>query len=357
MASFTLLPLETLLNIRDHLMRSSDILTLATLNRKNSNHVTLFLYSIIAIRHVQSSYEGPRDENGNLILSDNHPMKERVLKLQSILLQDPSLGSRIKTLDIQLHTGATCMTAGDEIFTLLPHLHRLKHFRLIVEILNHQATPPARENFSPARLASALKESICKTLETLELALGRDYSHTDKTALGDLNSFVALQEFSVQSYVLLGGYRVERNVRNYRSGTMPMLSEILPTNLLHLRIHCGGAEVLNGNGWANQQHLNSNEWADQEHMNRDEALAHFTAPVYWGPENVGHCERGIRTEGLTYAKGLRVLKNVRKCYCCYYPDIGTLFREYFRLSQRLDIVGEDYKPSPPASSGAENLLG
>ena len=345
MASFMLLPLETLLNIRDHLVSSSDILTLATLNRKNYTHVNLFLYSIIAIRHVQSSYEGPRDENGNLILSDNHPMKERVLKLQSILLQDPSQGSRIKTLDIQLHTGATCMTAGDEIFTLLPHLHRLKHFRLIVEILNHQATPPARENFSPTRLASALKESTCKTLETLELALGRDYSHADETALGDLNSFVALKEISVQSYVLLGGYGVERNVRNYSSGTKPMLSEILPANLLHLRIHCGGAEVLKGN-----------ECAKQKRRNRDEALAHLTAPMYWGPEDLGQCEAPILPEELSYANGLRVLKNVRMCFCCHFGDFGNSFRELVRLSQRLDVVGEDYKPRPPSSWRMEDCL-
>ena len=336
-----LLPLETLLNIRDHLVRSSDILTLATLNRKNSTHVNLFLYSIVAIHHVPSPYEGPRDENGNLILSDNHPIMERVLKLQSILLQESILGSRIKTLDIQLHTGASCITAGDEIYTLLPHLHRLKHFRLIVEIPNHQATPPAREKFSPARLASALKDSTCKTLETLELALGRHCSHTDETALGDLNSFVALKELSVQSYVLLGGYGVERNVRNYRSGTKPMLSKILPANLLHLRIHCGGAERRN---------------AYQKGPNRDEALAHLTAPVYWGPEDLGHCEFSIGPEDLMYANGLRVIKNVRKCFCCYYPEIGTLSIELFRLSQRTDVVGEDYKPSPPSISGAENLL-
>lgn len=340
MASFTLLPLELLPNIRAHLVKPSDILTLTTLNRKTSTYLKFFLYSTITIHQAQSPYEGPRDENGNLKFSDVHPVKERVLKLQKTLHQDPCLESSIKTLDIYLHTGATCMTAGNEIYTLLTCLHHLKHFRLIVEILDHPTAPPAREKISPARLAIILKYSTCKTLETLELALGRDSSHTDETALGDLKSFVALKELSVQSYVLLGGYGIDRNDHNYSSETKPMLSEILPANLLHLRIHCGGAKD-----------SNNVKCAHDERWDREEAVAHLTAPVNWGPKYLGLLEKGIIPAELEHGKRFRVLKNVRKCYCPLYGDEETTIRELVRLSERLDVVGEDDNLTPRSSTG------
>ena len=338
MASFTLLPLEILSSIRDHLVKPSDILTLTTLNRKTSTYLKLFLYSTITIHHAQSPYEGPRDEKGNLKLSDNHPIMETVLKLQTTLQHKPSFEKRITTLDIYLHTGATCITGGDEIYTLLPHLHHLKHFRLIAEILNDQVFSPARDKISPARLAIALKDSTCKTLETLELALGRDCSHTDETALGDLNSFIALKGLSAQSCVLLGGYDVDRFDQNYINQTMPMLSEMLPANLEHLRIHCGGAKVSNAVSCANH-----------ERHDRDEALAHLTAPVNWGPKEIGSRERSIMPVELEHANKFRVLKTVRKCYC--YGDFWTMMNELVRLSHRLDVLGEDDNPSPRSSTG------
>lgn len=314
MASLTLLPLEILLNIRDHLAKPSDILT----------------------------YESPRDENGNLNLSDNHPIKETLSKLQMTLQHKSSFQSSIKILHIHLHTGVTSMTAGEEIYTLLPHLHHLKYFRLITEVLNYQALSlagdneapsPARDKTSPARLAIALKDSTCKTLEILELALGRDRSHTDGTALGDLNSFIALKKISVQSYVLLGGYGIEGYDRNYSSRTEPMISEILPANLLHLRIHCGGAEAHNGNNCVNHKR-----------RDRDGAVAHLAAPANWGPKEPGSCEGPIRPEEVVRANRLRVLKSVRKCYCPTYGDFWAMIRELVRLFDRLDIVGEDYVP-------------
>ena len=313
-------------------MKPSDILTLTTLNRKTSTYLKFFLYSTITIHQARSPYDGPRDENGNLKLSDVHSVKIRVLKLQITLQQEPCLGSNIKALDIHLHIGATCMTAGDEIYTLLPYLHHLKHFRLIVEILNHQTPPPVRGKISPARLASALKDSTCKTLETLELVLSRDSFHTDKTALGDLKSFVALKELTVQSYVLLGGYSVKRSSQNYGSQRRPMLSEILPARLEHLRIHCGGAKTAN--------YVNG---VNHGRRDRDEALAHLTKPVNWGPKELGSCEGSTTPAALEYMNGFRVLKNVRKCYC--YGDSRTMISEIIRLSFRTDVIGEDELPS------------
>ena len=336
-----LLPLEILPSIREHLVKPSDILTLTTLNRKTSTYLKLFFYSTITIHHAQSPYEGPRDEKGNLKLSDNHPIKETVLKLQTALQHKPSFESRITTLDIYLHTGATCITSGDEIYTLLTHLHHLKHFRLITEILNDQALSPARDKISPARLAIALKDSTCKTLETLELALGRDCSHTDETALGDLNSFVALKELSAQSYVLLGGYGVDRFAHNHSNEIKPMLSEILSANLEHLRIHCGGAKV--------SSDVNS---VKHERDDRDGAIAHLTAPVNWGPKELGSCEGSIMPVELEHANKVRVLKNVRKCYC--YGDLWTMISELVRLSHQLDVVGEDDNPSRSSTGLADS---
>ena len=351
MASFTLLPLELLPNIRDHLVKPSDILTLTTLNRKTSTYLKYFLYSTIIIHQARSPYEGPRDKNGNLKFSDVHPVKERVLKLQTTLHQEPCLESNIKTLDIHLHTGATCMTAGNEIYTLLTCLHHLKHFRLIVEILDHPTAPPAKEKLSPARLAIVLKYSTCQTLETLELALGRDSSHTDETALGDLKSFVALKELSVQSYVLLGGYGVERTDHNYSSEPKPMLSDILPANLLHLRIHCGGAKDPDANCLNNVNCANNVKCPHCDRWDREESVAHLTAPVDWGTKDLGTLEKGITPAELEHGKRFRMLKNVRKCYCLLYGDEDTTIRELVRLADRLNVAGEDDNPSPQSSAG------
>ncbi len=279
MASFTLLPLEILLNIRIHLVKPSDILTLTTLNHKTYTDVRPLLYSTVIIHHTHPPYEGPRGWNCDLKLPDNHPIKETLSKLQIALQHNPSFASSIKALDIHLHTSVTFMTAGDEIYTLLPHLHHLKHFRLITHVLNYQALSPTRDIISPARLAMALKASTCNTLETLELALGRDCSHTDGTALGDLKAFVALKKLSVHSYVLLGGHDVEWPGGNHNTDTKPMLSEILPANLLHLRIHCGSV----GN--------DQNESAKQQRRNEDEAVAHLTEPANWGPKRAGPTTR------------------------------------------------------------------
>ena len=338
MASFTLLPLEILASIREHLVKPSDILTLTTLNRETSTYIKLFLYSTITSTMRNPLTRAPATRKATSSCPTITRLKERVLKLQTTLQHKPSFGSRITTLDIYLHTGATCITGGDEIYTLLPHLHHLKHFRLIVEILNDQAFSPARDKVSPARLAIALKDSTCKTLETLELVLGRDCSHTDETALGDLNSFVALKELSAQSYVLLGGYDVDRFDHNHINEIMPMLSEILPANLEHLRIHCGGAKVSNAVNCSNH-----------ERRDKDEALAHLTTPVNWGPKERGSCEGSIMPVELEHANKVRVLKNVRKCFC--YGDFWTMMSELVRLSHRLDVVGEDDNPSPRSSTG------
>ena len=162
--------------------------------------------------------------------------------------------------------------------------------------------------------------------------------NTDETALGDLNSFVALKELSAQSYVLLGGYGVDRFAHNYSNEIKPMLSEILPASLLHLRIHCGGAKV--------SSEVNS---VEHERSDRDDAIAHLTAPVNWGPKELGSCEGSIMPVELEHANKVRVLKNVRKCYC--YGDFWTMVSELVRLSHRLDIVGEDDNPSPRSSTG------
>ena len=130
MASFTLLPLEILLNICSHLVKPSDILTFTALTRKTYAHVDLFLYSTITIHHSHPPYEGPRTWKGNLQFPDKIPIEETLWKLEMSLRHKPSVISSIKRLDIHLHlhTGVTFVTTGDEIYTLLPHLHHLKHF-------------------------------------------------------------------------------------------------------------------------------------------------------------------------------------------------------------------------------------
>ena len=245
------------------------------------------------------------------------------------LKHKPSFMSSIKTLDIHLHTSLTTfMTAGYYIYTILPHLHHLKHFRLITEVLDDQGSSPVRDKMSPARLAIALQGSIYKTLETLELALGRESSHTDGTALGHLKSFVGLKKLSVQSYVLLGGYNVEGSDSNYNTNKEPMLSEILPANLLHLRIHCGGAK---------DDHNNCEK---RQRWDREDAVAHLTEPVNWGPKKVSSCDETIEPDGRVRANKSRVLKSARRCYCVN-GEFGALVRELTRLRDRLDVVGED----------------
>ena len=326
MASFTLLPLEILLNIRSHLVKPSDILILTTLNRKTYTYVDLLLYSKITIHHSHSPYKGPPNWKGN------HWIEDALWKLEKALKHKPSFISSIKTLDIHLHTSfTTFLTAGNDIFTLLPHLYHLKHFRLITEGLNDQALSPARDKISPARLAMGLKRSTYKTLETLELALGRDRSHTDGTALGDLKSFVALKKLSVHSYVLLGGYDVKRCDYNPNTNTEPMLSEILPANLLHLRIHCGGAD--------NDNDIDS---AKHQRGDRDEAVAHLTEPVNWGPQKWGSCDQTFQAYDVVRAKEVRVLKSARNCFCPN-GDFWSQVRELTRVSDRLDVIGEDYE--------------
>ena len=322
MASFTLLPLEILLNIRGHLVKPRDILTFTALNRKSYTHVDLFLYSTITIHHTQPPSEGHEDWKGNLKLSNNHPMEDTLGKLERTLQHKPSFISSIKTLDIHLHTSVTFMTVRDGIYTLLPHLYHLKRFRLITEIVNDQALSDLG---SPSRLALALKASTCKTLETLELALGRDRFHTDGTALGDLKSFVALKKLSVQSYVLFGGCDVKEFERNPNTKTEPMLSEVLPASLLHLRIHCGGVEDYDDNSTKHQR------------GDRDEAVAHLTEPVNWGPKKY---DLTFQPYPVVCTKEARVLKSARYCFCPN-GDFWGQACELHRLWDRLDVVGED----------------
>ena len=242
MASFTLLPLEILLNVRGYLVKPSDILTFTTLTRNTYTHVDLFLYSTITIHHSHYPHIFSRGSKDNLKLFDIQPIDDTLSRLESTLKHNTNFMSSLKNLDIHLHTSLTYfLTAGDLVYTLLPRLYHLKHFRLITEVLNGETFSPATNKISPARLAMALKGSTYKTLETLELALGCDRTDTDGTQLGDMTSFVALKKLSVQSYVLLGGYLVHGvgMDRNPNTWSKPMLSEMLPASLLHLRIHCG----------------------------------------------------------------------------------------------------------------------
>ena len=316
MASFTLLPLEILLNIRGHLVKPSDILNFTILNRKNYTHVDLFLYSTIIIHHRHPPFEGHQNWRGNLKLSNNRPIEDTLRKLERTLQHKPSFISSIRTLDIHPNISVTFMPAGDEIYTLLPHLHHLKHFRLITEIVNH---------VSPSRLALALKASTCKTLETLELALGRDRFHTDGTALGDLKSFVALKKLSVHSYVLLGGCDVKDFERNPNTKTEPMLSEILPASLLHLRIHCGSVEDYDDDSTKHQR------------GDTDEAVAHLIEPVSWGPKKY---DLTLQPHPVVCTKEARVLKSARYCFCPN-GDFWSQTLELNRLWDRLDVVGEE----------------
>lgn len=202
-------------------------------------------------------------------MSDLQPIDGTLWKLDWALKHNTNFISSLKKLDIHLHTSLTYfMTAGDHIYTLLPRLYHLRHFRLITEVLNEEAYSPARDKISPARLAIALKGSTYKTLETLELVLGCGRTDTDGTQLGDMKSFVALKKLSVQSFVLLGGYNVKGIDHNPNTWSRPMLSEILPVSLLHLRIHCGAAD-----------NDNNNSTREHQRRDRDEAIAHLTEPV------------------------------------------------------------------------------
>ena len=187
---------------------------------------------------------------------------------------------------------------------------------------------------SPARLAIALKSSTYKTLETLEVALGRERSHTDGTALGDLKSFVALKKLNVHSYVLLGGCNFRGIDHNPNTNKEPMLSEILPASLLHLCIHYGVGEVFDNNEMLN--------FAKHQRKDRDEVISHFAKPVHWGFKEWGRYDEPMQPYERVCANGLRVLKSARWCQCrreMFWDEA----REFRRLLERLDVTGEDYK--------------
>ena len=339
MASFTLLPLEILLKIRSHLVKPRDILTLTTLTRNTYMHIDLLLYSSITIHHSYYSYRYSRDSKDNLRLSDLQPIDGTLWKLERALKHETNFISSLKKLDIHLHTSLfRFMSAGAHIYELLPRLDYLKHFRLITEVLNEEACSPERDKISPARLVIALKGSTYKTLETLELALGCDRHDTDGTQLGDMKSFVALKKLSVQSYVLLGGYNVKGVDYNPNTWSRPMLSEMLPASLLHLRIHCGAADM--GTPWDAAESDNYDSTEKHQRRDRDEVVAHLTEPVNWGPIKWGHHDETFQPLEEMDAKVVRVLKSARNCMCPH-GDYWREVKEMTRLVDRLDVIGED----------------
>ena len=216
MAPFLSLPLEILLLITYRLVHPPHILQLALTCQRLHSIVLPALYTSIAIRHEnyrEWSGEPPTTQPATVAL------------LRHRLQSNPSLGARIRSLDLRL-----CMHDKWELYgldMLLPHTPQLTHLRLEVFLAEERYF--SRELCFPA-IAECL-QLVKDTLESLYISARASFSQTGTSGLiGSLEHFTALQRLALPFETMQGP----------ETGVVDSVYFVnnLPPNLEALQVEC-----------------------------------------------------------------------------------------------------------------------